>query len=1008
MTILGSVLAPPIMETYTPITTIKQADNENKVQCYFTMPQFNDANQIVQVHVRVVNLETNLPPAGLDNDGIFICDMPDAIADTNRYLLTFTLGKDILQINTNYKIQLRFSKNKFTETADSVRKMRYLASNTSNFSEWSTYSILQCIPSFSIVLNELDEETSEENPLILGLHNLTLSGRFEFDGDVTGGLVSTSLFKNVYFDIYDSDSGELLETSKMLKLNTQEMSFRYQIRTELKNGGRYKVVGHYDLGTFNSIDKEYYLYTLYGKDFQEDFFNFDVKVIERYEEGCMEIQVFGDTQFFGHLQIKRASSKDNFKMWDVVQISNFIDNDSFEFSWKDYTIESGVWYKYKVQRLNDLQIPGLEKFPIQGYDGPKVVYLEDIFLTTQDKQLRVTFNPKITNFKKTIQDAKTETLGSRYPIFRRHGKVNYRQFSISGLISFRMDDFQHFLSKEELYNELSLKERQYEYEGFYSYLQTNIGALDRLNLVNNFPQEEFNSTIERHYGLDKQSEEYIAERVFREAVIEFLSDGKPKLFRSSTEGNILVRLADISLTPEDKLGRMLYTFTATATEFDECSLENFDYYNIQKLGEFIPGLSLDIKKLGQVVIGPHGDASNIDNLLLFDGNSSSDKGVIYKKEVLKKEENKVFKYTPRYLTWIRFQMQGPPHLIKKTSDGEYIVIQPSVDKQPSTSANEVILIGYLVKINNVTIFIDKNGWYEWRDDEKTIVTSVQMVTNNTAIVDYEIWLQKKEDLSNIPIVSKYKRVVGQLQGPILCNNWINYMLQLKYHKRIENEGETIKFQTLNTINRLSIEAPQGTIFYVRDSNYDSSYSKMIVGQTGHLHLYNENSFIKQAYFGGIGYALVNSYEDTLKESEYPWQPIYKCFDTGIEIYNEKDFLNEQSKGFKNNGIYHFLLDGEIITDLLPVVTPLNGVLEDNTSYYTLPVKNDQVEEYFTDEQDNKILTLLADSWDQKINDWIYIDGVWYQINERYEVLFPVSCLVDYECDVAEGVYLNNE
>ena len=45
-----------------------------------------------------------------------------------------------------------------------------------------------------------------------------------------------------------------------------------------------------------------------------------------------------------------------------------------------------------------------------------------------------------------------------------------------------------------------------------------------------------------------------------EAVIEFLKQ---------TEGNILVKLMDISLTPNQTLGRMLYSFSATAYEIDE-------------------------------------------------------------------------------------------------------------------------------------------------------------------------------------------------------------------------------------------------------------------------------------------------------------------------------------------------------------------------------------------------------------------------------------------------------
>ena len=57
-----------------------------------------------------------------------------------------------------------------------------------------------------------------------------------------------------------------------------------------------------------------------------------------------------------------------------------------------------------------------------------------------------------------------------------------------------------------------------------------------------------------------------------------LNDGKPKLFRSPGEGNYIVRLMNSSLSPDDKLSRMIHTFSTTATEIDD--------FNYQKLGEY--------------------------------------------------------------------------------------------------------------------------------------------------------------------------------------------------------------------------------------------------------------------------------------------------------------------------------------------------------------------------------------------------------------------------------------
>ena len=73
-----------------------------------------------------------------------------------------------------------------------------------------------------------------------------------------------------------------------------------------------------------------------------------------------------------------------------------------------------------------------------------------------------------------------------------------------------------------------------------------------------------------------------AEREFKLKVLEWLNNGKPKLFRSPTEGNYVVRLMSISLQPNDSLGRLLHNFTATAYEIAPFNFETLQSFNIMK------------------------------------------------------------------------------------------------------------------------------------------------------------------------------------------------------------------------------------------------------------------------------------------------------------------------------------------------------------------------------------------------------------------------------------------
>jgi hypothetical protein len=62
------------------------------------------------------------------------------------------------------------------------------------------------------------------------------------------------------------------------------------------------------------------------------------------------------------------------------------------------------------------------------------------------------------------------------------------------------------------------------------------------------------------------------ERIFKLEVLDWLNNGKTKLLKSPTEGNYQVRIMNVSMSPNDTLGRMLHNFSCTAIEVKD---ENF-------------------------------------------------------------------------------------------------------------------------------------------------------------------------------------------------------------------------------------------------------------------------------------------------------------------------------------------------------------------------------------------------------------------------------------------------
>ena len=86
------------------------------------------------------------------------------------------------------------------------------------------------------------------------------------------------------------------------------------------------------------------------------------------------------------------------------------------------------------------------------------------------------------------------------------------------------------------------------------------------------------------------------ERQFKLEVLEWLNNGEAKIFRSPTEGNYIVRLMNVSLTPNDTLGRMLHTFQCTAYEIADWNFKNLVDADLIEL----PSNSTSNLKIGQI------------------------------------------------------------------------------------------------------------------------------------------------------------------------------------------------------------------------------------------------------------------------------------------------------------------------------------------------------------------------------------------------------------------------
>lgn len=185
-----------------------------------------------------------------------------------------------------------------------------------------------------------------------------------------------------------------------------------------------------------------------------------------------------------------------------------------------------------------------------------------MFLYDGIRQLKIRFNPQMSSFKTTKLETKIDTIGGSYPFFFRNGNTNYKEFPISGLISYLSDEENYFINTV---NDLQLVNS--------SFLR-RLGSPYATHGRQNYRDYPIPSTSLEGYNV-------YAERKFKLQVLDWLNDGQVKIFKSPTEGNYVVRLMNTSLTPNTTVGRMLHTFSSTAYEaapFSHRSLLDLGFY----------------------------------------------------------------------------------------------------------------------------------------------------------------------------------------------------------------------------------------------------------------------------------------------------------------------------------------------------------------------------------------------------------------------------------------------
>ena len=806
--------------------------NEHELEpciIYFSISSFNNKASLKNAQISIVYQDTNI--TALDESQYPTHIMLTQIYEDenldksirNRYFIKIEpkdLAEGHFRVNQYYKVQIRFTGTQ-AQNVNLKEKPQYidkwLTKNSNYFSEWSSVVLVRGISTPTLSISNFDYST---DTMLWTASSVELFGRISFANPAE----SDSLR---YYRVKVYHSNELIYDSQNQYTNN------YQSINEINHTVDYLFID----GEEYSIRLEYETHNLYEGANEYNFIYFDtgyekidadIESILDQENARIGIHIYGEfvVQSANNIIIRRSSSESNFTVWEDMHNVTLIGK-RYDYTWYDMSVKSGVWYKYGLQKRDSLGNRGVIKI----LKDPLMMEFEYSYLVGQNgQQLKLKFNNQVSNFQRKISESQIETIGNKYPFVRRNGYMDYKQFPLTALISHFTDEDGLMINRNDMYS------------------STTLELYDAWNNENRITPWN----------------DVTYERDFREKVQDFLMDGTPKLFRSPTEGNILVQLTGITFAPFTS-ARYLYSFSCTANEIADCTISNLDSYGIQKIGTYSSHLNFTDNYIGQL-----------------NENFPADKNIIeYIKEHFQKSNMPGWTLNTTKLDYLRLEINSEPYLIQEVNG-----IPQKIIGEPSEAVLKSALLGTIVNIEGKNIIIGKDGIYEIANTDVAI-TSISFPYETDAMIDFHVIFSQEEDTAVLMQVTTYRKQIGQKYGTFDFNESIYQNIWNKYYYSYNTY-----IQLMMALDMVQIEADPGTIVYIKKSGEDNK-ARYIIGDTGMLELYDDESVIENIEFYGM--YLDYKDEDVNRITQFTYE-------------DEVDDLNDITNPIIN-GVYTLTTDG---------------------------------------------------------------------------------------------------
>ena len=865
---LLNTLYPPQVNTFMPAFV-----NTQDAYIYFSLSPYNDTSEIKRVHVSVTNQLTN-ENALIDPSGILITDLLLNKKTGMSYIVIPYLSiKNGWGINQFYKVQIRFDSYEGEAYKDGMSSSllnSYLLDYRAYFSEWSSVCLIRPILQPDIKLRTFDTYTGTDtvgfNKGIIPISGICFFG----DSTVTEETETLQSYQIKIFYEDDLEDIPILETERIYTgLNVDPNDINYKIDFQ---GVPTDIQSHFVMRLCLTTKNQY----TFVKDYKFQIINYiendafkPILTLDMdNEEGIARLHIENFQSVFGVLYVKRASSLDDFKTWEDIYVGNI--SGPIDKTIEDNTVGSLVWYRYSVQIAN------LKGGLTNAFRTNKILpEFEEVILSRGKRQLKLQYNYKISSFKPVVNRSKMDTLGGKYPKFSENAFLNYKQFTVNGLISSQEDENRLFLKENKHFGK--------DYNNYLVYKEQN--------------------KISDYYN-------YFWEREFREAVMKWLNDGEPKLYRSTTEGVMCVMISDLSLTPNSVLGRCIWDFSATVYEIADgnslTTLDELGVYDVPHPEEELSGGEIQppsdfvvVHKAGQLY------QQKIENNNDIIGNTIL--------PLLKEKYAGVLtERTPKngYLKNIKIFFHNKPHAYLEREYG-----LQCVDNQPASNFTkdewERIQLGYAFELTTKdrkgrnVIFVNSKGYYQIPDDIDVTGLYLQQAGD---IVTLEYMLVYDEAVNEDAVISSNsvdRVVVGQETGVYKPNAFLGSRIRAKYN--FVKTGEY--YQRMQYWKGICVDVTPFAVLHLRYQD-EKEYHDYLVGETGVLHLLKDNvvqdmCFLgkkfkrvdkeRQSYLEHWEYVLDENQYNSLSEIKTPQFGTVYNINNHYEIYYQSQWFDFDEK-----------------------------------------------------------------------------------------------------------------